>query len=213
MIRSNFPISVRQPFCASTSRRRWLSTTRAAIDPEGGFFHYFMDDGTIYDRSHRHLVSSTRFVFNYAMARDRVRSADDYRDAARHGLRYLREVHRDAATGGYAWTIRDGQPDDRTNSRLRHGLCAARLRHRAARPASAEAAAVDGRNLAIAGSNASGMPTAGPLSRRSRCGLEVFSATADRTPTCICARRCWRRTRPAARPALSGSRADACRRT
>ena len=38
------------------------------IDPAGGFFHYFKDDGTVYDRSHRHLVSSTRFVFNYAMA-------------------------------------------------------------------------------------------------------------------------------------------------
>ena len=32
-----------------------------AIDPAGGFFHYYKDDGTIYDRSHRHLVSSTRF--------------------------------------------------------------------------------------------------------------------------------------------------------
>ncbi|WP_271003737.1 AGE family epimerase/isomerase, partial [Listeria seeligeri] len=38
------------------------------IDPNGGFFHYFRDDGSIYDASHRHLVSSTRFVFNYAMA-------------------------------------------------------------------------------------------------------------------------------------------------
>ncbi|MBT2115582.1 AGE family epimerase/isomerase [Dyella sp. LX-66] len=86
-----------------------------AIDPAGGFFHYYKDDGTIYDRSHRHLVSSTRFVFNYAMA---AREFDDkraeYLDAARHGLRYLREVHRDAASGGYAWTIRDGKPEDRT---------------------------------------------------------------------------------------------------
>ncbi|NII71833.1 mannose/cellobiose epimerase-like protein (N-acyl-D-glucosamine 2-epimerase family) [Dyella sp. SG562] len=86
-----------------------------AIDPAGGFFHYYKDDGTIYDRSHRHLVSSTRFVFTYAMA---AREFDDkraeYLDAARHGLRYLREVHRDAASGGYAWTIRDGKPEDRT---------------------------------------------------------------------------------------------------
>ncbi len=36
------------------------------IDPAGGFFHYFKDDGRVYDTSHRHLVSSTRFVFNYA---------------------------------------------------------------------------------------------------------------------------------------------------
>jgi len=84
------------------------------IDPAGGFFHYFKDDGSIYDRAHRHLVSSTRFVFNYAMALREFGNAE-YRDAALHGLRYLREVHRDPATGGYAWTLRDGQPEDRTN--------------------------------------------------------------------------------------------------
>ena len=84
------------------------------IDSAGGFFHYFKDDGTVYDRSHRHLVSSTRFIFNYAMALREFGNAE-YRDAALHGLRYLREVHRDANTGGYAWTIRDGKPEDRTN--------------------------------------------------------------------------------------------------
>jgi mannose/cellobiose epimerase-like protein (N-acyl-D-glucosamine 2-epimerase family) len=30
------------------------------IDPNGGFFHYYLDDGTVYDAGHRHLVSSTR---------------------------------------------------------------------------------------------------------------------------------------------------------
>jgi mannose/cellobiose epimerase-like protein (N-acyl-D-glucosamine 2-epimerase family) len=89
-----------------------------AIDPRGGFFHYFRDDGTVYDAAHRHLVSSTRFVFNYAMAA-REFAADaalraQYREAARHGLAYLRERHRDARGGGYAWTIRDGAPEDRT---------------------------------------------------------------------------------------------------
>ena len=39
------------------------------IDKEsGGFFHHFRDDGSIYDSSTRHLVSSTRFIFNYSMA-------------------------------------------------------------------------------------------------------------------------------------------------
>jgi mannose/cellobiose epimerase-like protein (N-acyl-D-glucosamine 2-epimerase family) len=83
------------------------------IDPRGGFFHYFKDDGTIYDRDHRHLVSSTRFVFNYAMAA-REFDRGDYLDAARHGLDYLRRVHRDPSSGAYAWTIRDGQVEDAT---------------------------------------------------------------------------------------------------
>lgn len=85
-----------------------------AIDPAGGFFHYFKDDGSVYDASHRHLVSSTRFVFNYAMAY-REFGNPAYLDAAHHGLRYLREVHRDTQTGGYAWTLRDGHAEDRTN--------------------------------------------------------------------------------------------------
>ena len=84
------------------------------IDPKGGFFHYYKDDGSVYDAHRRHLVSSTRFVFNYSVA---WREFGDpaYLDALRHGLRYLREAHRDAKTGGYAWTIRDGVPEDRTN--------------------------------------------------------------------------------------------------
>ncbi|PWK92046.1 AGE family epimerase/isomerase [Fulvimonas soli] len=85
-----------------------------ALDPAGGFFQYFRDDGTVYDAGHRHLVSSTRFVYNYAMAAIEF-GAEPYLAMARHGLRYLREVHRDAETGGYAWTIRDGRPEDRTN--------------------------------------------------------------------------------------------------
>ena len=85
-----------------------------ALDPAGGFFQYFRDDGTVYDAHHRHLVSSTRFVVNYAMAY-REFEVPEYLDAARHGLRYLRVVHRNASTGGYAWTIRDGKPEDRTN--------------------------------------------------------------------------------------------------
>lgn len=85
-----------------------------ALDPAGGFFHYFRDDGSVYDGAHRHLVSSTRFVFNHAMA---WREFGDAGDAAAvgHGLAYLREMHRQPATGGYAWTIRDGKVEDDTN--------------------------------------------------------------------------------------------------
>lgn len=74
------------------------------VDPSGGFFHFFLDDGTIYDRSTRHLVSSTRFVFNYAMA---YRQFGDpaYLEAARHGVAFLRDAHRDPGTGGYAWQL------------------------------------------------------------------------------------------------------------
>ena len=84
------------------------------IDPAGGFFHYFRDDGSVYDRGHRHLVSSTRFVFNYAMAY-RAFGDREYLEAVKHGLAYLRDVHRNPSTGGYAWTLRDGQVEDDMN--------------------------------------------------------------------------------------------------
>jgi mannose/cellobiose epimerase-like protein (N-acyl-D-glucosamine 2-epimerase family) len=78
------------------------------LDPTGGFFHFFKDDGTVYDAHTRHLVSSTRFVFTHAMAARHFpeqANASAWRDAAAHGLRFLREAHRDPATGGYAWQL------------------------------------------------------------------------------------------------------------
>jgi hypothetical protein len=40
-----------------------------AIDPRGGFYHFFKDDGKVYDAVTRHLVSSTRFIFNISGSR------------------------------------------------------------------------------------------------------------------------------------------------
>jgi mannose/cellobiose epimerase-like protein (N-acyl-D-glucosamine 2-epimerase family) len=67
-----------------------------AVDPDGG---------TVYDRHTRHLVSSTRFVFDYAMAH-RHFGGTDFLPMVRHGLSFLRGVHRNPKTGGYAWLLR-----------------------------------------------------------------------------------------------------------
>jgi len=85
-----------------------------AIDSRGGFYHFFKDDGTIYDAQTRHLVSSTRFVFNYAMAYCQF-GRPEYLDAAKHGVKFLREAHRSPATGGYAWLLTNGAVKDGTN--------------------------------------------------------------------------------------------------
>ena len=84
-----------------------------AIDPAGGLYHYFKDDGTVYDAAHRHLVSSTRFVFTYSMA---YRHFHDpaYLEGARHALRFLREVHRDPTGSGYAWMLDGRDVEDGT---------------------------------------------------------------------------------------------------
>lgn len=84
------------------------------IDPDGGFFQFFKDDGHIYDRSTRHLVSSSRFVFNYAMACTELGESELLAWVS-HGLDFLRERHRNPDTGGYAWTLDGPTVTDDTN--------------------------------------------------------------------------------------------------
>ncbi|MEP3275720.1 MAG: AGE family epimerase/isomerase [Stappiaceae bacterium] len=80
------------------------------VDPAGGFFQTFRDDGTVYDPGDRHLVSSTRFIFNYATAY-RLEGKTHYQDWARHGLEYLKTHHRQPE-GHFAWQLRDGAVSD-----------------------------------------------------------------------------------------------------
>ena len=78
------------------------------VDPMGGFYHYFKDNGEVYDAAARHLVSSARFVVTHAWGARHfpdLPQAGAWREAARHGLRFLRQAHRNAATGGYAWKV------------------------------------------------------------------------------------------------------------
>jgi mannose/cellobiose epimerase-like protein (N-acyl-D-glucosamine 2-epimerase family) len=93
------------------------------VDPSGGFYHFYKDDGSVYDAHTRHLVSSTRFIFNYAMA---WRQFGDQADRQRllHGLDFLRAAHRNPATGGYAWQLHwaDGKAEVLDASNHCYGL-------------------------------------------------------------------------------------------
>src|SRR4051812_26643061 len=85
-------------FFAPDTMTRHIAHTMAfyhprCIDPSGGFYHYFKDDGAIYDAHTRHLVSSTRFVFTYAMAYRHV-GTPELLPIVRHGLAFLRQAHR-----------------------------------------------------------------------------------------------------------------------
>jgi len=80
----------------------------------GGFFHHFRDDGSIYDSSTRHLVSSTRFIFNYAMAFIHFKN-EKYIELIRHGISFLRNNHLNKKTGGYAWILEANSAKDSTN--------------------------------------------------------------------------------------------------
>ncbi|WP_280815992.1 AGE family epimerase/isomerase [Variovorax sp. TBS-050B] len=98
-------------------------------DSSGGFFHFFKDDGTVYDRRTRHLVSSTRFVFNHAMAARRFGDAK-HLDHARHALAFVRQAHAQSA-GGYAWQIdwHDGRAQVQDGTQHCYGLAFVLLAH------------------------------------------------------------------------------------
>ena len=90
-----------------------------AIDPSGGHYQFFLDDGTVYDRHTRHLVSSTRYVFVWASAWRRF-GREEYRRELERALHFLRRTHRNPHSGGYAWLLswRDGKVEqvrDATN--------------------------------------------------------------------------------------------------
>ena len=85
------------------------------IDKEkGGFFHHFKDDGSVYDSATKHLVSSTRFIYNYSMAYIHFKD-DEYLDAVRHGINFLRNSHLNQKTGGYAWILNGQSMADSSN--------------------------------------------------------------------------------------------------
>ena len=102
-----------------------------AFDRNGGFFQHFLDDGTVYNRETRHLVSSTRFVFNYANAFLQTGRAH-HRDWAAHGLRYLETHHRTEA-GHFLWQRKGDDIDDGRAMAYGHSfvILAAAWAHRA----------------------------------------------------------------------------------
>lgn len=105
--------------------RRHIKDTLAFYHPRcidqkhGGYFQHFRDDGSIYDADTRHLVSSTRFIFNYAMASTRLDVSSELRqqyfEAVIHGVNYLRHRHLNSKTGGYAWILRGEKVIDGSN--------------------------------------------------------------------------------------------------
>lgn len=84
------------------------------IDLQGGFYHYFSDNGDVYDNDSRHLVSSCRFVFNYAMASMEF-DQPDYLNQVRHGLEFINSAHKNQQTDGYYWEIKGEKVIDATN--------------------------------------------------------------------------------------------------
>jgi len=88
------------------------------VDPSGGYFHNYFDNGELFNPGFKQLVSSTRIVINYAtaamlFATDAEKSSQ-YKAIAQHGLNYVEQVHWYDDIQGYAWTLQDHQPLDTT---------------------------------------------------------------------------------------------------
>ena len=69
----------------------------------GGYINQLRDDGTVFDGDTKHLVGTCRFISNFSIAARALKS-DKYLEAAKHGLRFLRDFHRQR-DGGYAWLL------------------------------------------------------------------------------------------------------------
>ena len=91
-------------FLRSHMRQTMAFYDPVATDPSGGMYHFFLDDGTVYDERTRHLVSATRFVVTHALLWQTTGEAV-YRERMAHAVRFLRTAFLDPATGGYAWLI------------------------------------------------------------------------------------------------------------
>jgi len=79
----------------------------------GGLYHCYRDDGSVYDTEIRHLVSSTRYVVQWAWALQRLpHKADKWRHFLDLSLRSLRRNHFEESTGRYVWQL---SPLDTTN--------------------------------------------------------------------------------------------------
>lgn len=84
------------------------------LDPTGGYFGFFGEDGAVHDGRSQHLIGTTRAIVNYACCALEFGHAE-YLAAIRHGIAFLRGVHRQPRSGGYAWIVRDKTIADATN--------------------------------------------------------------------------------------------------
>ena len=93
------------------------------IDPSGGMYHFYLDDGTVYDAETRHLVSATRFVVTAATAFE-LSGEDRFRDMTAHALRFIDDAFADVEHGGYHWVIQwqDGRSTPLDRTRHMYGL-------------------------------------------------------------------------------------------
>lgn len=90
----------------------WLRTqifeTIRFYDPQcidqvnGGYYHCYLDDGTICDSEIKSLVGTARFIYIFSVG-FMLGGPKHWKSMAEQGLRFLEEVFHDHKYGGYFW--------------------------------------------------------------------------------------------------------------
>ena len=85
------------------------------MDPDGGYFHLYAEDGSVYDKDTRVLVTEARFIFSYSVAFEHLHK-QEYLTAVKHGVKFLSTGPlRNKDNCAYHWVLKDGKP---TNSKI-----------------------------------------------------------------------------------------------
>jgi len=66
----------------------------------GGYYCAYLDNGEVYDKEIKDLVSVTRFILNFCFGLF-MKGHGEYKDYIRHGLEFLEIVLKDKINGGY----------------------------------------------------------------------------------------------------------------
>ncbi len=86
----------------------------------GGYINQFRDDGSIFDDQTKHLVGTCRLVYIFSIAAI-LTEKSEYKEAARHGVQFLLNHHRQSK-GGYAWILEGLRVTDATNHCYGHAF-------------------------------------------------------------------------------------------
>ena len=86
-------------------------------------YHFYLDDGHVYNDTTRHLVSATRFVITNAIAFELSGDAK-FKERAALALHFVETAFYDATHDGYHWTIsrQDGRGTPIDQTRHMYGL-------------------------------------------------------------------------------------------
>lgn len=88
----------------------------------GGYFSYFLDDGSVGDFETKHILGTAKFIYMFSIGALLDSEASWCVQAAEHGLKFLQEFHLDKNNGGYYWTLKNHEVSDSTKYTTGHAF-------------------------------------------------------------------------------------------